>query len=109
MNIYSSVAQEGIMARALIVGLIELGSLAIFSACVAVLTFAIAGDLGPDGGERIGVETEPGRGPRLERRGLRARAFPDRRCQGLHRHSRVRILSRGGFTSAHLAGPASAG
>ena len=30
------------MARALIVGLIELGSLAIFGACVAVLTFALA-------------------------------------------------------------------
>jgi hypothetical protein len=30
------------MARALIVGLIEIGSLAIFSACVAVLAVAIA-------------------------------------------------------------------
>jgi hypothetical protein len=39
MNILT---QERIMARALIVGLIELGSLAIFSACVAVLIIASA-------------------------------------------------------------------
>ena len=43
MNIIAALAiREGIMARALIVGLVELGSLAIFSACVAVLAIAVA-------------------------------------------------------------------
>lgn len=41
-NLLIAQAQEGIMARALIVGLVELGSLAIFSACVAVLAIAVA-------------------------------------------------------------------
>jgi hypothetical protein len=41
-NIGRIEAQEGIMARALIIGLVELGSLAIFSACVAVLAVAVA-------------------------------------------------------------------
>ena len=62
------------MARALIVGLIELGSLAIFSACVAVLTFAIRRGFRPGRGRKNrrraansskeadqdeGIETEP--------------------------------------------------
>jgi len=42
MNIRSLDCSGGNHARALIVGLVELGSLAIFSAGVAVLTVAIA-------------------------------------------------------------------